>query len=420
MTRARELANFADNTAGLETLTVSDVTDLSVSASNINSATNQITDSSTDLNIDSNTLVVDKSENRVGIRTPNPDVTLDIHDADPAIDLYDTGTNGFCRIDANGANLTLHADKGANSSSSTIKFGVDNSVKMTIDSSGNVGIGTTPASGKKLHVNGDTQIDGNLALIGNDKTISSNNSGAGYIKIFGGGTNEGGAIEFRGGGNSGDLRFFTGTSGAGTERMRVDSSGNVGIGINNPDKLLHVRSADGVTGVIEIEGGKSSVTSVGEVNSKLDFGSRDTSATGGIGGSIQSITEYSNGAYVGMGFFTAQQGRSPVLQEAMRITAGGDVNITTGVLQGGIGAYSTGGTQNWNDSSNAISGSGRTLLLGTHSNGPGGNNYFHPFTFEYNDRDGTGNMTQTAWGYKTNNRYMRWRYVGTWSSWYSF
>ena len=72
MTRARELANFADNTAGLETLTVSDITDLSVSASNINSATNQITDSSTDLNVDSNTLVVDKSANRVGIGTTSP------------------------------------------------------------------------------------------------------------------------------------------------------------------------------------------------------------------------------------------------------------------------------------------------------------------------------------------------------------
>jgi len=76
MTRARELANFADDTAGLETLTVSDVTDLSVSASNINSATNQITDSSTDLNVDSNTLVVDKSENKVGIGTASPDELL--------------------------------------------------------------------------------------------------------------------------------------------------------------------------------------------------------------------------------------------------------------------------------------------------------------------------------------------------------
>ena len=102
MTRARELANFADDTAGLETLTVSDITDLTatatelnkldgvtattselnvtdgvtVSTANINSAVNQITDSSTDLNVDSNTLVVDKSANSVGIGTTSPDEML--------------------------------------------------------------------------------------------------------------------------------------------------------------------------------------------------------------------------------------------------------------------------------------------------------------------------------------------------------
>ena len=89
MTRARELANFADNTAGLETLTVSDITDLSVSASNINSATNQITDSSTDLNVDSNTLVVDKSEDKVGILTASPTKTLTVNNT---IQIQDSAT----------------------------------------------------------------------------------------------------------------------------------------------------------------------------------------------------------------------------------------------------------------------------------------------------------------------------------------
>ena len=36
MTRARELANFADDTAGLETLTVSDITDLTATATELN------------------------------------------------------------------------------------------------------------------------------------------------------------------------------------------------------------------------------------------------------------------------------------------------------------------------------------------------------------------------------------------------
>ena len=87
--------------------------------------------------------------------------------------------------------------------------------RMVIDKEGNVGIGGTPTT--LLDVNGDTTIRGNLGIIGNTGVISPQNSGAGYLKIQGGGTNNGGAIEFRGGGNSGDLRFFTGTSGAGTK-----------------------------------------------------------------------------------------------------------------------------------------------------------------------------------------------------------
>jgi len=91
-----------------------------------------------------------------------------------------------------------------------------------------------------------------------------------------------------------------------------------------------------------------------------------------------------------------------------------------GQLIGGIGAVSTAGTTDWNDATNARSGCGQTLLLGTHSNGPGGSYYFHPFTFEYNQKTGGGNMTQLAFSYHSNNRYMRYRYGGSWSSWSSF
>jgi len=78
-----------------------------------------------------------------------------------------------------------------------------------------------------------------------------------------------------------------------------------------------------------VQGGKATVTSIGEVNAELNFGSNDASATGGIGGSIKSITEATNGAYVGMGFYTARQGRDPVVEEAMRISNEGDVGIGT-------------------------------------------------------------------------------------------
>jgi len=98
-------------------------------------------------------------------------------------------------------------------------------------------------------------------------------------------------------------------------------------------------------------------------------------------------------------------------------------NLTVGgQVIGGFGAQTTGGTLNWNDTSNIRSGSGYTLLLGNASNGPGPGTYFHPFNFEYSSKNGSGNMTQLAipygaTGHMNSGIYMRGRYSGTWSPW---
>lgn len=86
---------------------------------------------------------------------------------------------------------------------------------------------------------------------------------------------------------------------------------------------------------------------------------------------------------------------------------------------GGFGAMTTAGVTDWNDSTNARSGNGYTILLGTASNGPGPTAYFHPFSFEYNSKTGAGNMTQFAIPYSslTSGPYLRYRYSGTWSGW---
>ena len=108
-------------------------------------------------------------------------------------------------------------------------------------------------------------------------------------------------------------------------------AGKVGIGTASPENLLHIKAADGVTGVLKIEGGKNIVTSANEINSQLDFGSNDGSVnnTGNVGGRISSITENTNGALVGMAFSTFQQSRAIDLQEAMRITNAGNIGIGT-------------------------------------------------------------------------------------------
>ena len=78
----------------------------------------------------------------------------------------------------------------------------------------------------------------------------------------------------------------------------------------------------------------------------------------------------------------------------------------------------------WNDITNAKSGSGYSLLLGsTALNSPGGSNvYYHPFNFEYSSKNGSGNITQLAIPYGVasginNGIWMRGRYSNSWTSW---
>ena len=98
-----------------------------------------------------------------------------------------------------------------------------------------------------------------------------------------------------------------------------------------------------------------------------------------------------------------------------------NVTVTQQVI-GGFGAQATGGTQSWDDASNARSGSGFTLLQSQSTSGPAvgtASDYFHPFSFEYGAKDGTGNLCQFAFPYLTplSGVHVRTKYNSTWSTW---
>ncbi|MFA5385436.1 MAG: pyocin knob domain-containing protein, partial [Eubacteriales bacterium] len=86
-----------------------------------------------------------------------------------------------------------------------------------------------------------------------------------------------------------------------------------------------------------------------------------------------------------------------------------------------FGASGTTGTLDWNDTSNLHPGTGPVLLAGDASNGPGPGYYFHVLNFEYDTKDGTGNILQLALPHgpfaDTVGMYTRGRSSGVWSSW---
>ena len=123
-------------------------------------------------------------------------------------------------------------------------------------------------------------------------------------------------------------------------------------------------------------------------------------------------------------------GTNNIDTEANLTFDGSSLNVN-GQLYGGFGSKTTGGTADWNHSTNARSGNGYTLLLNSATNGPTtasnatNNSYYHTLNFEYASYDNDGNMTQLGIPYSFSTSLygvrpvIRSRYGGTWSSWNS-
>lgn len=222
-----------------------------------------------------NTVRLTNVNDKVGIGTSSPNTQLDVGGNPGAVvggfasgQLHVTGQN--VAVNAN-AVITGHNLFGGNkqlwylgSSASgndniilinrqagSLAFSTSNVIRMTIETGGDIGIGTSNPTSQLQVSTGSIATGATFALERVDASVMAGNS-VGTIGFLGGedGTPDQVAsivaqadVAWTTSNSGSRLLFSTTASGntSDTERMRIDSSGNVGIGVASPVRSLHVR-----------------------------------------------------------------------------------------------------------------------------------------------------------------------------------
>ncbi len=233
---------------------------------------------------------------------------------------------------------------------------------MTIMETGNVGIGTTTPAEK-------------LNLYGGNIRLSNSLGGTGEIGRIVGWNNIGTQLEAAsiaflrdsiGDGDYGAIAFNTL---AGSERMRIASTGNVGIGTTSPVTKLEVASATDGDGLrLHYTGGTA-----GGVGSRLTFNSNTNSGPSQIFAAIKSYMQSGNDVNYGgdLNFYTADSGNAGALTQRMTILTGGNVGIGTTAPGAKLDIYEGGSVDNLH--LYKTSGGAHVLSMGT--NFGGGNTF---------------------------------------------
>ena len=269
------------------------------------------------------------ADGNVGIGKSNPNTTFEIYeDTNPYIYLQNsttgtTATDGFSIVEF-GLDAYINNREAGN-----MIFYNNGSERMRIDSSGNIAIGTTSP----------TAFGPTLQVAGTDPCFLLQDT-ANAVDYFG--TNIGSGLVTNWYDDAAAWRIGTATGIAGSsysEKMRIDSSGNVGIGISDPGTMLQVANSSD-DGNIRVGGNNSGTT--GLTISYSNGGSTATTI-------LQNYRSTNSDALLKFdaGYLTFHTGTSG--SERMRIYSSGFIGIGTTAAEPHSGSYNGSGLQIHNE-----------------------------------------------------------------------
>jgi hypothetical protein len=252
----------------------------------------------------------DASAESLGIGTTSPDSTAQLHTLTTSATarniIESTSASGYSgnRLKNASGYWEMQID-GANQG---LRWLDDGTERLRIDSSGNVGIGTSspfPFSSAQA----------GLTLSG---TSGSFPTRAGALSFISQDTT---STECHIHARDAYMAFETGTSATSTERMRIDASGNVGIGTSSPSVALEIHDA---SANVTIRDTSTAATGVGGILRFQGY----TSGTSGANNFAEVKGVKANGT-VGGEFVVRTSDTAGSLQERLRINSNGNVGIGT-------------------------------------------------------------------------------------------